>query len=57
MSIRIVLLGKNKVKKKIKKKKLKKDPEISEENSLAEPFFFDIEELRSMDVYLSKEWM
>ena len=42
MPIRIVLLGKNKVKKKIKKKKLKKDPEISEENSLAEPFFFDI---------------
>jgi hypothetical protein len=37
-----VVSRKNKVKKKIKKKKLKKDPEFSEETSLAEPFFFDI---------------
>ena len=37
-----VVSRKNKVKKKIKNKKLKKDPENSEENSLAEPSIFDI---------------
>ena len=38
----VAISRKNKVKKKIKKKRLKKDPESIEENSLAEPSIFDI---------------